>query len=258
MSEQFDNAMNLAKDAFRANNEEECKSFCNQALTVDPKSADAKALKGAAVLISFSLAGAEADAVEALEIWKSITGEVSMEYQILVIASADEFIHRWYDAAKEHHAKFKDVEGADKEWAHVQKCYGIFRRAVASLDAIEDGLTNFVVTAFNNHTPSQAYWCTETLAGKANNENAKKLFEVADKGLHAYNNKEKGCPSYSDLSFAKPLINRFINGSDDLALKAKEMKSIFDVAKKAHTKKVLITVGIIATVVIALFIIGSR
>ena len=60
--------MKLAMDAYRANNEEECKSFCNQALTIDPKSANAKALKGAAVLISFSLAGAESDAAEAIEI----------------------------------------------------------------------------------------------------------------------------------------------------------------------------------------------
>ena len=258
MSEQFDNAMMMAMDAFKANNEEECKSFCNQALTVDPKSPNAKALKGAAVLISFSLAGAEGDAVEALEIWKSITGEVSMEYQLLVIESADTFIHRWYDAAKEHHSKFKDVEGADKEWAHVQECYRIFREAVAALDAIEDGLTKFVISAFDNKKYYQVNWCSETLASKANNENSKKLLEVAYKGLQAYNAKEKGAPSYSDLSFAKALINRYVNGSDDLALKAKEMKTIFDVAKKAHTKKVLITVGIIAAVIIVLCVIGAR
>lgn len=254
MSEQFDNAMSLAIDAFNANNEEECKSFCNQALTVDPKSANAKALKGAAVLISFSLAGAEGDAVEALEIWKSITGEVSMEFQNLVIASADEFVHRWYDAAKEHHKKYKDVEGADKEWAHVQECYNIFRKAVAGLDAIEDGLTEFVVSNFNKGNYYKVNWCTDALAAKANKTNSKKLIDVAYSGLEDYNNKKKGAPDYSSLSFAKNLISRYESDSDELGLKAKQTKEIFEKAKKAHTKKVLIVVGIIAVVIIGLII----
>lgn len=111
MSEQFDNAMMLARDAYRANNEEECRSFCNQALTVDPKSANAKALKGAAVLISFSLAGAASDAVEAIEIWRSISDASSLsdEYKDIVIEAAFEFRTRWYDAAKARYEEFKKL-----------------------------------------------------------------------------------------------------------------------------------------------------
>ena len=135
MSEQFDNAMMLAMDAYRASNEEECKSFCNQALTVDPKSANAKALKGAAVLISFSLAGAESDAVEAIEIWNSISDASSMsdEYKDIVINAAFDFRTRWYNAAKAHYKEFKDVKGADNEWDHVKSCYALFMNNVAQL-----------------------------------------------------------------------------------------------------------------------------
>lgn len=135
MSEQFDNAMKLAMDAYRANNEEECKSFCNQALTIDPKSANAKALKGAAVLISFSLAGAESDAAEAIEIWKTITDESSLtdEYKDIVINAAFDFRTRWYNAAKSHYKEFKDVDGARSEWERVKSCYELFMNLVADL-----------------------------------------------------------------------------------------------------------------------------
>jgi hypothetical protein len=140
MSEQFDNAMSLAMDAFKANNEEECKSFCNQALTVDPKSANAKALKGAAVLISFSLAGAESDAVEAIEIWRSITDTSSLtdEYKDIVIDSAFEFRSRWYEAAKAHYKEFKDVKGTDSEFSHVKEAYKQFMECVAQLTWLQD------------------------------------------------------------------------------------------------------------------------
>lgn len=140
MSEQFDNAMSLAMDAFKANNEEECKSFCNQALTVDPKSANAKALKGAAVLISFSLAGAESDAVEAIEIWRSITDTSSLtdEYKDIVIDSAFDFRSRWYEAAKAHYKQFKDVKGTDSEFSHVKEAYKRFMECVAQLTWLQD------------------------------------------------------------------------------------------------------------------------
>ncbi|MCF0242150.1 MAG: hypothetical protein HUK25_05890 [Treponema sp.] len=135
MSEQFDNAMKMAMDAYNANNEEECKSFCNQALINDPSSANAKALKGAAVLISFSLAGAESDAVEAIKIWQSITDSSNLtdEYKDIVINAAFDFRTRWYNAAKAHHKEFKNVAGADAEWDHVKSCYQIFMNNVAQL-----------------------------------------------------------------------------------------------------------------------------
>lgn len=140
MSEQFDNAMMMAMDAYKANNEEECKSFCNQALIQNPKSAKAKALKGAAVLISFSLAGAESDAVEAIEIWKSIsdTSDLTDEYKDLVIDAAFSFRSNWYQAAKSHYKEFKDVKGAGDDWSHVKDCYKKFMENVASISWILD------------------------------------------------------------------------------------------------------------------------
>ena len=140
MSEQFDNAMQLAMDAYRASNETECKSFCNQALTVDPRSANAKALKGAAVLISFSLAGAESDAVEAIEIWKSITDGSGLtdEYKDIVINAAFDFRTRWFEAAKAHYKEFKSVDGASSEFDHVKNCYKLFMENVASLSWLQN------------------------------------------------------------------------------------------------------------------------
>ena len=140
MSEQFDNAMQLAMDAYRASNETECKSFCNQAVTVDPRSANAKALKGAAVLISFSLAGAESDAVEAIEIWKSITDGSGLtdEYKDIVINAAFDFRTRWFEAAKAHYKEFKSVNGASSEFDHVKNCYKLFMENVASLSWLQN------------------------------------------------------------------------------------------------------------------------
>lgn len=140
MSEQFDNAMQLAMDAYLASNETECKSFCNQALTVDPRSANAKALKGAAVLISFSLAGAESDAVEAIEIWKSITDGSGLtdEYKDIVINAAFDFRTRWFEAAKAHYKEFKSVDGASSEFDHVKNCYKLFMENVASLSWLQN------------------------------------------------------------------------------------------------------------------------
>lgn len=140
MSKQFDIAMQLAMDAYRASNETECKSFCNQALTVDPRSANAKALKGAAVLISFSLAGAESDAVEAIEIWKSITDGSGLtdEYKDIVINAAFDFRTRWFEAAKAHYKEFKSVDGASSEFDHVKNCYKLFMENVASLSWLQN------------------------------------------------------------------------------------------------------------------------
>ena len=140
MSEQFDNAMQLAMDAYRASNETECKSFCNQALTVDSRSANAKALKGAAVLISFSLAGAESDAVEAIEIWKSITDGSGLtdEYKDIVINAAFDFRTRWFEAAKAHYKEFKSVNEASSEFDHVKNCYKLFMENVASLSWLQN------------------------------------------------------------------------------------------------------------------------
>lgn len=142
MSEQFENAMKLAMDAFNANNEEECKSFCNQALTVDPSSANAKALKGAAVLISFSLAGAASDAEEALSIWESIPGTAKIDdkYAELVIEAAFEFRARYSEAAKAHYKEFKEVKGADNDFDQAKRNCITFMNRFSAIPALENSV----------------------------------------------------------------------------------------------------------------------
>lgn len=140
MSEQFENAMLLAMDAYKAGNEDECKNFCNQALTVNPTSANAKALKGAAVLLTFTLAGAGSDAIEAIEIWKSINNgsEVSDNFKDIVIDAAFSFRSNWFEAAKKHYEEFQNIAGAKAEFKNVKKSYGLFMDNVASFSWIQN------------------------------------------------------------------------------------------------------------------------
>ncbi|MCH5294093.1 MAG: hypothetical protein J1E07_10210 [Treponema sp.] len=217
MSEQFDNAMMLARDAYRANNEEECKSFCNQALTVDPKSANAKALKGAAVLISFSLAGAESDAVEAIEIWRSISDASSLsdEYKDIVIEAAFEFRTRWYDAAKAHYKEFKEVDGTKAEWKSVQQAYNTFMECVSTLGWIQD-YPKFLQQTLN----------------------------LIQKGV------------VEDVAFAQALINVNSGKSGEVGELTKKIEEEFTALKKRVLKTNLIIAGVIAVVVIILMIIG--
>lgn len=213
MSEQFNNAMSLAMDAFKANNEEGCKSFCNQALTVDPKSAKAKALKGAAVLISFSLAGAESDAVEAIEIWKSIsdTSGLTDEYKDIVINAAFDFRTRWFAAAKAHYKQFKDVKGSDSEFSHVKECYKLFMENVASLTWLQD---------------------------------YEKFSELT------LNLVKQQIANLKEVTFAQILINANKDKSGRLGELAKEIEAQFGKLKKRRLIKWCIILGIIAILII--------
>ena len=139
MSGQFDNAMTMAMDAYKAGNKEECTSFCNQALTVDPKSANAKALKGSAVLLSFTLAGAESEGAQAIEIWNSINDASSLsdEFKDIVIEAAFSFRSNWLSAAEAHYNEFSSVSGAKDEYKRVKECYALFMENVAALSWIQ-------------------------------------------------------------------------------------------------------------------------
>lgn len=218
MSEQFDNAMMLAMDAYRANNEEECKSFCNQALIIDPKSANAKALKGAAVLISFSLAGAESDAVEAINIWNSITDASSLtdDFKDIVIDAAFEFRSRWYKAAKEHYEEFKKVDGASSEFENVKYAYKVFMEQVVHLTWLQD------YTKFLQYTVSLVQQ------------------QLAD---------------LNEVTFAKVLIDANKGKGGEVGELTRQIEEAFAALKKRHLIKTLIITGVIVVGIIVLGVI---
>ena len=256
MSEQFENAMKLAMDAYKAGNEEECRSFCNQALTVEPNNANAKALKGAAVLISFSLAGAESDAVEAIETWKTIsdTSSLTDEYRDLIVESAFSFRASWLDAAKAHYQEFKSVEGSKDEFNHVKECYGLFLENVATLKFIETPLTDYTLKLLQNGESPEEFTYIDGLVANANDDNLKKFMSFAYTGLKAYNEKASNAPAFYIVKFAGKMIENNISRTDEIGLKAKEMQEMFAVAKKAHNKKVLITTLVIGIPVLIFLI----
>lgn len=253
---QFANAMQMAMDAYNADNKEECNSFCNQALSVDPKSANAKALKGAAVLLSFSLAGAESDAVEAIKIWQTITDASGMtdEYKNLIVESAFSFRENWLAAAKAHYKEFKDVEGTEAEFNHVKKCYGLFLENVATLKFIETQLTDYTITLLKEGKEPEEFTYIDDLVASANDENLKKFMDFAFSGLKAYNEKAKDAPAFYIVKFAGDMIARNSSRNDEIGKKAREMSSMFDAAKKAHTKKLIIGWGITIGIILILII----
>lgn len=259
MSEQFSNAMSLAMDAYKAGNEDEAKSFCNQALMVNAKSGAAKALKGASVLISFSLAGAEGDAVEAFEIWKSISDitDLTDEYKNIIVDSAFSFRSSWLAAAENHYKEFKDVDGTEDEFKHVKKCYELFMENVATLKIIEDQMTDRTIEMLENGVDGVEFTYLNELVAGAEDRNLKKFMNFAYKGLKAYNDKEANAPSFYIVNFAGSMIDKNISRTDEIGLKAKELSEMFDSAKKAHTKKLLTYIGIGVGVFIILAIIGS-
>ncbi len=219
MNEQFQNAMMMAMDAYNACNEDECKSFCNQALINNPKSANAKALKGASVLISFSLGGAESDAVEALKIWQSITDDSDLtdEFKDIVINAAFDFRKRWYDAAKAHYKEFKNVKGADGDWSNVKSCYELFMNNVAKLP-----------------------WLL----------NYKKFLELTLKLV------QEQFGSLKEVTFAENVYKANKGKDGELGVLANQIEAEFGKLKKRRLIKTLVIIGLIVIVVGGLMIYG--
>lgn len=245
----FENAMQMAMDAYNAGNEEECKSFCNQALSVNPKSANAKALKGAAVLISFSLASAESDAVEAIEIWKTITdtSEMTDEYRNLIVESAFSFRARWFAAAEAHY----------KEFNHVKECYGLFLENVATLKFIKTPLTDYTISLLQAGESPNEFTYIDDFVADVDDENLKKFMDFAYTGLKAYNEKASNAPAFYILKFAENMIADNISRNDEIGQKAKELQSLFQSADEAHKKDVMTKVIIGVVIFVVLAIIGS-
>ena len=210
---QFENAMQMAMDAYNATNEEECKSFCNQALSVNPKSADAKALKGAAILISFSLAGATSDAVEALKIWESISCTPSDDYCDIAINAAFDFRSRWLAAAQAHYNEFSTVDGAKEEFKQVKQNYQDFMDRFAEIQFVQN------YELFSD--------LTLQLVKEGNGKNLK------------------------DITFAPILANANKDRTDSIGAKAKEILEAYAVADAAHTKsvKTKIIIGVVIAVI---------
>ena len=195
---QFENAMQMAMDAYNAGNEEECKSFCNQALSINPKSPDAKALKGAAVLIAFSLRGAASDAVEALKIWESISDTPSSEYLKIAIVAAFDFRSRWLAAAEAHYKEFEKVKGALDDYLAVQENYEHF-------------MERFVEIRFIR--------------------NCELFFDLTLKMLRDAENDTTG------FNFAENLANANKDRNDSLGEKAREILKAYEAVNKAEKKK---------------------
>lgn len=213
---QFTNAMQMAMDSYNAGNEEECKSFCNQALSVNPKSADAKALKGSAVLISFSLAGATSDAVEALKIWETISEAPSSEYCNIAVEAAFDFRSRWLEAAEAHYNEFKTVEGAKAEYNQVKQNYKDFMDRFAEIEFVR------------NYEPFSDL--TLQLVREGNGTNLK---EITFAPILAYANKDR---------------------TDSIGVKAKQILEAYSAADEAHKKAVRtkIIIGVVIFVLLAI------
>lgn len=220
MSEQFDNAMTMAMDAYKAGNEDECKNFCNQALIQNPKSSAARALKGAGVLLTFTLAGAESDAVEAIEIWKSIsdTSDLTDEYKDLVIDAAFSFRLNWYKAAKSHYNEFSSVSGAKSEFNHVKACYEGFMENVANIPWILD---------------------------------YPKFSELTLNLIKSQTNDLK------EVTFAQVVANANKGKTGELGEMASQIEQEFDQLSKEVKKRRLIKWGIIIGIIVVLAIIGK-
>lgn len=107
MAEQFENFLILAKDAYKAGNKVECINFCNQALSINPTDIDAKAFKGCAVLLSFSLQSANSVASEALGIWETLSDSPSEEMVNFVCDEAISFENTYRNATYSWMAEHK-------------------------------------------------------------------------------------------------------------------------------------------------------
>jgi hypothetical protein len=152
MSDQFENAMQLARSAFNAGNEEEAKSFCNQALTINPNSVQAKVLKGAAVLISFTMAGAARDAKEAFSLWKeaSASSEFGDTERDMITNAAIGFVNTWYKAGEAHYQQFKSLNSASEDRDGVRKSCDIFLGNITAIKGM-DSYAPFIKAAVLNY-----------------------------------------------------------------------------------------------------------
>jgi len=137
---QLENALKLAWDAYDASNEEEAKSFFNQALTVDPENVEAKVGKGCAILIQFTLAAAVNDAQQAYAYWEqaSKNPEFSDNHRSMISKAAIGFTLLWKNAAENHYRQFKEVDSAKNEWKQVQKNIAIYLSNIVELNGMSD------------------------------------------------------------------------------------------------------------------------
>lgn len=117
MSEKNENIMKSALDAFNAGKAKECMEFCDQIFLENPDSANARALKGASLLLDFSLEDAANLASEAVDVWELIKddAQIADEYKNAVSLTAFEFRNVWYKTAKKSYKKIDKNSQASKE-----------------------------------------------------------------------------------------------------------------------------------------------
>ena len=138
--QQYQNALKLAFDAYDAGNENEAVSFFNQALTIDPNSCLATTGKGAAVLLSFTLAGAATDASEAFTLWQRAANspDYSSKEMDLISSACLGFCATWKKGAEHHFRQFKDTAGAKNDWALVKDNIKTYVNNVSGLKGMND------------------------------------------------------------------------------------------------------------------------
>lgn len=144
MSQEIENALKIATDAYKSNNLEECITFCNNVFMIDPDNENAKALKGAARLADFDLDNAYDIASEALNIWESITGDsIDDDYKDIVIIAAFDFRDNWLQAAKNYQKSVSNAsddvkKAASKLVTEIEYNYKKFMEGVASFKWLQE------------------------------------------------------------------------------------------------------------------------
>ena len=117
MSDKIENGMKIALEAFNACKAKECMEFCNQILLEDPDYANARALKGASMLLDFSLEDAAHHASEAMDICDLIEDDAQLSDECKKAISLTAFAFRdvWYKTAKKSYKKIDKNSQASKE-----------------------------------------------------------------------------------------------------------------------------------------------
>ena len=135
MSDKIENGMKIALEAFNAGKAKECMEFCNQILLEDPDYANARALKGASMLLDFSLEDAAHHASEAMDIWDLIEddAQIADEYKNAVSLTAFAFRDVWYKTAKKSYKKIdKNSQSSKEEKSSAMKVFDLHKKAISA------------------------------------------------------------------------------------------------------------------------------
>lgn len=135
MSEKIENGMKIALEAFNAGKAKECMEFCNQILLEDPDYANARALKGASMLLDFSLEDAAHHASEAMDICDLIEDDAQLSDECKKAISLTAFAFRdvWYKTAKKSYKKIdRNSQSSKEEKSSAMKVFDLHKKAISA------------------------------------------------------------------------------------------------------------------------------